>query len=620
MKMYRLFVIYYYCVISFFIWSCNNVQNSTSTENSYPEIHNRVFSKTGVTYYIDPNIGNDTNSGLEKAHPWKTFKPVNELQLTEGNTIEILSIGDFKESLFLTGKGTKENPITVKFATGTYNFYPKNAYKKKFQISNTNDAPDSLKSVAFYLLNAENVHLNGNGAEIVFRGKVMEMGIENSKNINIQNLSFDYKRPTVSEFKVVQTTKHFADIQIHPDSKYSIVDSTLTWVGENWQHKVQPLWQEFNPKAKTVIRKYMPSKKLRFLEMENSKVRMFFDKNLGFVAGYTYQNRNTFRDYAAFFTDSSKNITWKNVTIHFMHGMGVVSQFSENLTFNNFSVKPKDNSKRTCAAWADILHFSGCKGDIIIKNSFLSAANDDAINIHGTHLRIVEKLSNRKIKVRFMHPQTFGFEAFHEGDSIEFIRNTTLIPYSKNKIATANLLNPKEMELTLENPISTDIHLEDVLENTTWTPNVTILNNTITRIPTRGILVTSRGKTRIENNEFIKTSMSGILIANDANSWFESGYVTDVTIKNNRFMECGEPVINIRPENTEIIKERFVHKNIRISDNQFNIKKGKVLYAKNIENIDFTRNTIKTKDRIQLKDILHFSASKNIEIKNNKIY
>lgn len=608
-----------YFLIHMSFLGCMDKKNTSPTKNSYPAIIERTAAKANTTFYIDPNKGDDSNLGTAKEHPWKTFKRVNQLLLTKGNTIKILSAGDFKESLFLIGKGSKENPITVKFARGKYNFYPEKAYKKTFHISNTNDAPDSLKTVAFYFLEAENVQIKGHGADIIFRGKTIEMGIDNSKNISIQNLSFDYHRPTVSEFKVVKTTAHFADIEIHPDSKYKIVDSTLTWVGEGWEHKPHPLWQEFNTETETVARKYMPYKKLLFSETEKNKVRIYFDKNLGFAKGFIYQNRNTFRDYAAFFMNRSKNIRWTNVKIHFMHGMGIVSQYCENITFDSLSVKPKENSGRTCAAWADILHFSGCKGDIVIQNSFLSAANDDAINVHGTHLRIVETLSDKKIKVRFMHPQTYGFKAFQAGDSIEFIRNSSLLPYSKNKVITAKMLNKKEMELVLEQTVPKNIQPKDVLENTTWTPNVIITNTKIMHIPTRGILVTTRGKVRIENNEFLKTTASAILISDDADSWFESGYVMDIVIKNNTFIECGEPVINIHPENKEMEEGAFVHRNIHITDNLFKTKKEKVLSVKSTDRLQFSSNVIEVNKTVLIDDLLFFKKCKNIEIYKNKI-
>ncbi len=608
-----------YCILYMFLLGCANKQNTTPIKNSYPTISERKVAKAHTSFYIDPNIGDDSNSGITKENPWKTFKRVNQLQLTEGNIVEILSAGDFKESLFLTGKGREENPITIKFAPGTYNFYPENAYKSQFHISNTNDAPKAKKAVAFYFLEAEHVRLNGNGAKIMFRGKVMETGIRYSKNISVENLTFDYHRPTVSEFMVVKKTDHFADIQVHPDSKYKIIDSTLVWIGEGWEHKAQSLWQAFNPKTDRVARTSISVENMRFTETGNHKLQIHFQKKSGLQEGVTYQNRDTFRDYAAIFSEQSSNILWKNVTVHFMHGMGFVSQFCENITFDNLSVKPNENSGRTCAAWADILHFSSCKGNIEIKNSYLSAANDDAVNVHGTHLRIVETLSDKKLKVRFIHPQTFGFEAFHAGDSIEFIRNTSLLPYSKNKVVTAKMINEKEMELVLEQAVPDNIQPKDVLENITWTPNVTITNTKIVHIPTRGVLITTRGKVLIENNTFFKPTMSGVLIADDANGWFESGYVKDVTIRNNKFIDCGAPVINIHPENQEIVSDTFVHKNIRILDNVFKTENKNILSAKSTQGIQFLNNTIEAKVNLKIKDMLHFKACEDVEIKENII-
>ncbi|MCK5775880.1 MAG: hypothetical protein KAH25_06885 [Bacteroidales bacterium] len=61
------------------------------------------------------------------------------------------------------------------------------------------------------------------------------------------------------------------------------------------------------------------------------------------------------------------------------------------------------------------------------------------------------------------------------------------------------------------------------------------------------------------------------------NSWYESGYVRDVTIKNNKFIYCGSPVINIHPENSSIEEGNPVHKNISIIGNQFRLKKDLLL-------------------------------------------
>ena len=598
---------------------CNSEIKTSKSDDFYPDTNTRMVSKENITYYIDPVSGNDKNRGTEKEVPWKTFKRVNQLILAKGNKIEILSAGTFRESLFLIGKGTAEMPITVKFAQGKYDFYPEKSFKNKFHISNTNDAADSLKAVAFYLMNSEYINIDGNGAEIIFRGKVITTSLNNCKNINVKNISFDYKRPTVSELKVSHITKNFADIEIHDDSKYEISDSILVWVGEGWKHKVQDLWQELNPKTQMVFRTELPLKSMRFAELAKNKVRIYFKENPGFSEGLIYQNRNTFRDYSAIFMQRSKNVLWKNVKVYFMHGMGFVSQFCENITFDSLSVKPREGSRRTCAAWADILHFSGCRGEIEVLNSYLSAANDDAINVHGTHLRIIETISNKKIKVRFMHPQTYGIDAFFAGDSIEFIRAKSLLPYLKNVISKVTKLNAKEIELAFKESIPNNIKVNDVIENTSWTPDVTIRNSKIAYIPTRGILITTRGRVIIENNEFLKTQMSGVLIANDANSWFESGYVKDVTISNNKFIDCESPIINIHPENSEIVSSKPVHKNIQIINNQFNLDKQIVLSAKSTGNIKFLDNSIESDISLNMNDLIDMKACSNVEIKNNEL-
>ena len=266
------------------------------------------------------------------------------------------------------------------------------------------------------------------------------------------------------------------------------------------------------------------------------------------------------------------------------------------------------------------MHFTNCKGDIEITNSFLSSANDDAINVHGTYLRIVKKISKRKIIVRYMHPQTYGFNTFFTGDSVEFVSAKNLLPYSNNIIKNAELLNEKEIELTFQKDIPMNIAPNDVIENITWMPDVRIANTKITKIPTRGILVTTRGKVIIENNEIIKTNMSGILIADDANSWFESGYVRNVSIKNNKFIFCGEPVVNIYPENSSSSNKAPVHKNIIITNNQFNLKNNLALFAKSTNNIKFTNNLIISLKKHRIENYLKLKNCNNVKIKNNLIH
>jgi hypothetical protein len=320
-------------------------------------------------------------------------------------------------------------------------------------------------------------------------------------------------------------------------------------------------------------------------------------------SGRIYQLRETYRDCVAVFTRRSKNITWENINFYYLHGMGLVSQFSENITYNNVSIAPEKSSGRTTAAWADCIHVSGCKGKIIVNDCNFSGAHDDAINVHGTNLRVVEKISDKQIKVQFMHKQTCGFMAFNIGDDIDFIDWESLKNHGSNRVIEAKMLNRKELILTLEKPIPSGVELKDVVENVTWTPEVEVRGCTVARIPTRGFLLSTPRKVVVENNQFLSTHMSGILVAGDAKSWYESGCVKDLTIRNNKFIKCGEPVIRIHPENT--VKNNNFHTNIKIENNEFFLRNKLVVEAKSTKNLSVTGNTIyvekKLNDELAIK-------------------
>jgi len=279
-----------------------------------------------------------------------------------------------------------------------------------------------------------------------------------------------------------------------------------------------------------------------------------------------------------------------------MHGLGIVTQFSENITLQKVSAAPREISGRVISCFADCFHFSGCKVKILIDSCFSSGSHDDPINVHGTHLQITSIDADQKITVRFMHQQTYGFEAFFAGDSIAFINPKTLQPVGNAVIKSARLISKREMQLEIPGSISENVVTGLSIENLTWTPEVTIRNCRFDRTNTRELLLTTRRKILVENNTFFRTGMHAILIANDASSWFESGAVQDVTIRNNTFTECGYNsapgnfVIAIAPENHELLPGYFVHRNIRIENNTFNIYDYPVLSALSVENLSFTRN------------------------------
>jgi hypothetical protein len=309
-----------------------------------------------------------------------------------------------------------------------------------------------------------------------------------------------------------------------------------------------------------------------------------------------------------------------------MHGLGIVGQYSENLSFEAINLEPRSQTGRTNAAFADFVHLMGCRGKIQIRNSRFVGAHDDAINVHGTYLSIVDYPAPHQLLLRFMHHQSYGFQAFFPGDKINLVRGSSLVSYASNTVKAAKFINPREILLNLDKPILEGITPGDVIENLTWTPEVEIAYNYFARIPTRGILVTTPRKVIIEHNLFERIIMSGILVSADAESWFESGSVQDITISENRFIECGNnqhPVIYIAPENKEVNVDEPIHHNILIENNYFQATSLRVLDAKSTRSLSFKRNeislAIKRKEWITLDELIHLTACSEVVIADNSL-
>lgn len=491
-------------------------------------------------------------------------------------------------------------PVTLVFPKGRYDFWWHQAEERNYFISNTSteeECPSKLKKTGLLFENKSNITIEGNGSRFVFHGKMITFAFDHCDNMLLKNVSMDFERPSMSEISLVSVSDSQVIADIHPDSRYNIINNKLVFYGEGWTMKhyhailVKPqqgtlFYRSWDPFLKSTATAITPQRVVFKGDFSREKLE----------AGDVLSIRDPIRDHVGAFINRSKNVSLKNVTMHYMHGLGIVSQFSENLHYDSVFAKPSNG--REIATFADAMHFSGCRGNILIENCGFKGLHDDPVNVHGTHLQVTQIERPNKLTVKFMHGQTYGFDAFFAGDSVGFVRSASLQTLTTGVIKSAKLISEREMQLELVNTLPANLKKGDALENITWTPALTIRNCRFEGTNTRGLLVTTRRKVLIENNIFFRTGMHAILIANDASGWYESGPVYDVTIRNNVFQECaynsGEvnAVINIEPENHTLVKNYYVHRNIRIENNVFSIFNQPVLAAKSVDNLVYQHNVV----------------------------
>jgi len=76
---------------------------------------NRSSIQDGKTsFYIDSQLGNDSNSGTSPQKAWKTLARANQISLKAGERLYLCGSNTFQGSLKFTNiKGTKEHPVTI---------------------------------------------------------------------------------------------------------------------------------------------------------------------------------------------------------------------------------------------------------------------------------------------------------------------------------------------------------------------------------------------------------------------------------------------------------------------------------------------------------------------------
>lgn len=513
------------------------------------------------------------------------------------------SFMDATESVKQAIDACRDKPgANLVFPKGRYDFWPDKAEAREYFISNTTteeECPSKVKTIGMLFENMKDLTIEGNGSLFVFHGKMITWALDHCENIRMQHFTIDFERPTMSELTFLSVTPDEITARVHPDSRYAITDSTLYWYGNKWLANKQNYFSILTDtlEGTELYSSFHPLLESRITELEPFHLK--FEGNfeqVNYRPGKTLTTRDHIRDHVGVFIHRSKNVSLTGITLHYMHGLGIVSQFSENLNYSKVNITPSRG--RTIAGFADGMHFSGCKGYIRVDSCCFNGLHDDPMNIHGTFLRITQIHTPTQVTVRFMHGQTYGFPGFLERDTVGFVRATSIRTVGQTVVRNVSRISDREMLLDLSTPLPKEIGIGDCLENLTWTPSLDVRNCRFEMTNTRGLLITTPRKVTVENNYFYRTGMYAIQIACDAGSWYESGEVKDVLIRNNTFEECGynrpsdNYVIAVNPENHEWEKGHYVHRNIRIEGNTFKVFDDLVMKAKSVDGLTFQNNKV----------------------------
>lgn len=529
-------------------------------------------------------------------------------------------------------------PVVISFPKGRYDFYPDSTYMKPYYESNTYDV--NPKRLAILIDHKQHIVIDANNSDFIYHDHIQPFTLDNSSNITIKNVNIDWDKPLTAESEVISADSTHILIKIDTAQfPYTIHEKGLTFAAEGWEadwklsdgswlmeydtnHIIPPHTGDFGCVNGDLNNVNYSEKSPGLVLMEGS-----FTKTP--TAGNYLIMRHSTRDHAGMFFFHSKDIILENVNVYHTSGLGILSQYCENISMKRVHMIPNPKKGRYLSGHDDGLHFMGCKGIITIDSCDAQGLMDDPINIHGTYVPVASRINDFTLKCNYAHDMSKGLLWAQQGDSIGFVLKKSM---NTSGYGSVKSFSPTEdgsgFILEFTNKLPKGISDAYSLENLTWTPDVSITNCNVGSNRARGYLISTPGKVTVENNTF-ETSGSAILIAGDANYWFESGAVKDITIRNNKFKAaCNsspyqfcEAVISIYPEIPEPDPAHPYHKNIRIENNSFNMSDLPIVYATSVNGLTFKGNTV---SRSHLFEAWHknkhnfiLTACKNVSISEN---
>ena len=517
-----------------------------------------------------------------------------------------------------------DRPVRVVFSKGTYQIYPERAETRELYVSNTVGADQRYrdKKIGLLVEDMHDVTVDGGGAKLVYHGLQTAFASIRSTNVTFQNFSFDYAAPEVIDATVATTGvtdgHAYRVLKIPAGSPYQVNGTHITWLGETSPATGQPYWsgvdglqytQIHDPRAQRSWRADNPlfNDVAAVTDLGGRRIRIDYSTaQRPTDGGLVYQMRLIERTEPGAFIWESKNVTMRSMNAYYLQSFGVVGQFSENISIDKVNFAPDPKSGRSTASFADFVQMSGVKGRVSITRSVFDGPHDDPINIHGTYLEVVGKPGPNTLTLAYEHPQTAGFPQFAPGDEVEFTTKRTMAQLTPAHAKVTAVDGPSGMDhdkplttmtVTFDRPVPAGTEINGtVVENITATPSVVISGNVFRNVPTRGILVTTRKPVLITGNRFDAMSMASIYVSADAYQWYESGPVSDLTIRDNSFTRPTGPVIFVEPTNQVVDPAAPVHHHIKVEDNSFDIGDVTVVNAKSVGGFAFTGNRVRRLD------------------------
>lgn len=493
-------------------------------------------------------------------------------------------------------------PTVLYFDPGRYDFY----------------APEGLDdraTVVAHLRGIRNLVIDGGGAEFIAHGRLTLFLAEACQGLTLRNFALDWERPYITQGSIVALGDDHVDLAIdRMRYPYRFEQGRILFTGETWERGVDPesYSTAYDSRSGAVLygtRDYPLSDRNTLFrgkarEIAPDTVRFFgtVDRQLPIGTELALYHGRYLSN--AMTVVKCRDVRFEKIDLRHSPGMGIHGLRCENILLRDVRTVVDRAQNRRFSCVADALHFTNCRGSIELDGCAFDGQGDDALNIHGTYVRVVGISKDRK-QIELLGDRFPAEWVFEAGDAVWPIHRETVARGAENRIERIVAKNGEHLAVQLQYPLDETFQADDFIENASWYPDVWIHDCRFGRANrARGILLTSPGKIVVSNNRFA-TAGTAILIEGDIDYWFESGAVRDMEICDNLFENCGtsasnnggagwgEAVISITPSFRPADENSpAYHRNIRIRNNRILTYDRPLLHARSVGGLQFVANRV----------------------------
>ncbi|MEO8766187.1 MAG: right-handed parallel beta-helix repeat-containing protein [Ginsengibacter sp.] len=464
--------------------------------------------------------------------------------------------------------------------------------------------------------NINNLTIEGNGAEVKGHDYATLFHFTGCKNITVRNITVDWDPLPYTQGKVVQVDADYVDVEV-----------AAPFVAKAGLHTEAILG--YDPEKNRMARRFTDHYQLGFEKTTEVAapgiMRLFtghqdrFAGKMPSIGNYVIARHHVY-GYQSFEFNQCTGVKIENITIYSNPGMGVTGEECRNINISHLRIMIRPGSGRWMSSTADATHFRACRGTITMENCLFEGMGDDATNVRSSeYLLISELLPGNKLTLKTGNKYGENPLPPRIGDKLEI--SSGKVPLLAYTILTVSSVAIKDSGKTLvigfSEKIPGKVRVNDLAGDATSCPVLRIRNCTVIRNRARGFIIKTRNAI-IEDCTFQDVCASGIALETDVVAWWEAIGSRDVTIRNNRFIDC-----RFEPEYLQGVIESHtmsqtapagIYQRITIASNIFLGSSANLLKLGSADGVSIINNIM---DNSKEEAILLYN-SRNVFISGNK--